>query len=134
MDKEYIKTEYEGYKIEIIPSWKLCEYAQEDFELDKTGELTDGTMYTRRLFIIGPAKDRAKYKGGYYVWYEKYESKLGYIHEDGDYYDVDLRNGMMSYGFRFKKEIGLKGAARFMAKNIEVAKEREKLQGDKIIL
>lgn len=120
MDKGYIETEYNGYKLEIIPGWKLCAHVQDDMNT-KDGEwLVNHGSFTRRLFAIGDTEEEnKKYYGSYYVWYEKFDCKLGYIFTKGDYYEADLRDGMTSYGLTFKKHVSLSDIAIHMAKSFD---------------
>jgi hypothetical protein len=120
VDKGYIETEYNGCKLEIIPGWKLCEPASEDIATEDGKWLVSHGSFTRRLFAIGDTEEEnKKYYGSYYVWYEKFDCKLGYIFTKEDHYGVELLDGMTSYGFTFKKHVSLSDIAIHMAKKFD---------------
>ncbi len=120
MSKGYIETEHNGHKLEVIPGWKLCEPAKKDMDTEDGRWLVNSGKFTRRLFAIGVTKEEnKKYYGNYYVWYEKFDCKIGYIVTKEDHYETELLDDMTSYGSIFKKVFNLSDIAIHMAKSFD---------------
>ena len=119
MGKGYIETEYGGYKLEIIPAWKLCDHAPEDTDTEDGKWLVNSGKFTRRLFAIGyTEEENKKYYGNYYVWYEKFDCKIGYIVTKEDHYEIELLDNMTSYGSTFKKSFSLSDISIHMVRSL----------------
>jgi hypothetical protein len=104
---DFITTEYEGRPVEIIPGWGQCPKQDDMNEVDE--ELYIAGYVTRRgMYVSSKPEENEKYKGSYYVWCKGY-GRVGYIFDDpkSDYYQIDVRCDMLSYGARVKKAVPL---------------------------